>query len=367
MIIKIDSREHDLLQQITCLVENIPIFKSTKIVSETLPIGDIIISDGNEDKLIIERKSVSDLLASIKDGRYEEQSYRLNGLNHHNHNIIYLIEGDVNRVNRFRPDNRVEKLTLYSAMFSLNYYKGFSVFRTFSLEESATIICNMAYKLEKSSSSSGKNAFYSLTSPTSSQPKIQKVITESYEQSVVQENTNFLDDSHMSTELVPNTNDKGPTDKGSNDKVTTDKEPNDKVTTDKVTTDKVTTDKVTTDKVTTDKEPNDKGPTDKGSNDKEHTENEPSDKDYVGVVKKVKKENITCDNIAEIMLCQIPGISSVSALAIMDKYKTLPNLLKELEQNNECLKNVSYTNSKGQTRKINKTCAVNIVKYLLKK
>jgi hypothetical protein len=99
----------------------------------------------------------------------------------------------------------------------------------------------------------------------------------------------------------------------------------------------------------------------------EVNEPEQSDKDYVSVVKKVKKENITCDNIGEIMLCQIPGISSVSALAIMEKYKTLPNLLKEIEQNNDCLKDISHTNSKGQTRKISKTCAVNIVKYLLKK
>ena len=158
MIIKIDTREQDLFAKITDLVANIPIFKQSVIKSETLPIGDIIISDEKEDKLIIERKSVSDLLASIKDGRYEEQSYRLNGLNHHNHNIIYLIEGDVNRVNRFKSDNQTEKLTLYSAMFSLNYYKGFSVQRSFSLDETAVMICNMAYKLEKESSSKNEKS-----------------------------------------------------------------------------------------------------------------------------------------------------------------------------------------------------------------
>ena len=43
-------------------------------------------------------------------------------------------------------------------MFSLNYYKGFSVFRSFCLEETALIICNMAYKLEKELSL--KKAFY---------------------------------------------------------------------------------------------------------------------------------------------------------------------------------------------------------------
>ena len=67
------------------------------------------------------------------------------------------------------------------------------------------------------------------------------------------------------------------------------------------------------------------------------------------------------------MLCQIPGISSVTALAVMDRFKTISNLLKELETNQESLKDLSYTNTKGQVRKINKTSIVNIVKFLLKK
>jgi ERCC4-type nuclease len=92
-----------------------------------------------------------------------------------------------------------------------------------------------------------------------------------------------------------------------------------------------------------------------------------SDKDYISVVKKVKKENITPENIAEIMLCQIPGISSVTAIAIMDKFKTIPNLINEIHQNDNCLKDISYQNSKGQSRKINKTSLANIVKFLLKK
>jgi len=285
MIITVDIREQDLLTHINHLVATIPVFKNCIIKAETLPIGDIIISNETEEKLIIERKSVTDLLASIKDGRYEEQSYRLNGLNHHNHNIIYLIEGDVNRVNRFKSDNRVEKLTLYSAMFSLNYYKGFSVFRSFSLEESATIICNMAYKLDKETA--GKNAFYKNSV------------------SYVSSLKTVTDDMHEQT--------------GG------------------------------------------------GQPGEEEEEVEQNEKDYVNVIKKIKKENITPDNIGEIMLCQIPGISSITALAIMEKYVSLPNLIKEIETNNDCLKNISYTNAKGQTRKINKTSISNIVKFLLKK
>lgn len=291
MIIKVDTREGDLLRHITGLVANIPIFKQIVIKSETLPIGDIIIADDTEDKLVIERKSVTDLLSSIKDGRYEEQSYRLNGLNHHNHNIIYLIEGDVNQPNRFKSDNRVEKLTLYSAMFSLNYYKGFSMFRSFSLEESATIICNMAYKLTKGSAD--KKAFYQ----------------------------------NKQTATVPTTDN--------------------------------------TISVTT--EPQHGGSSAVVESAKEPEEAEQSEKDYVSVIKKVKKENITPDNIGEIMLCQIPGVSAVTALAILQQYKTLPNLIKELETNAGCLHNITSTNAKGQTRKINKTSIANIVKFLVKK
>jgi len=279
MIIKVDTRESALLQQINNQISIIPVFKSIKVQSETLPVGDIIINDESDDKIIIERKSVSDLLSSIKDGRYEEQSYRLNGLNHHNHNIVYLIEGDVNKVNRFKPDNQVEKLTLYSAMFSLNYYKGFSVFRSFSLDETANIICNMAYKMGKDLS---KKSYFQNKS------EVEMPINESEDNVVV----TTSDDSD---------------------------------------------------------------------------EVQVTDKDYVSVVKKVKKDNITPDNIGEIMLCQIPGISSVTALAIMEKYKTIPNLIKELELNNDSMKDLSYTNTKGQVRKVNKTCIANIVKFLLKK
>ena len=272
MIVKIDTRELSLLQQINKLVETIPIFNKIIVQTETLPIGDIIICDGETEKLIIERKTLADLQSSIKDGRYEEQSYRLNGLNHHNHNIIYLIEGNLNHTNRF-TSGVTEKLTLFSAMFSLNYYKGFSIFRSFSLEETATIICNMAYKLEKEIAT--KKAFY---------------------------------------QIKP----------------------------DQIKPDQITSDQIQSDEPV-----------------------EVQENNYVNVIKKVKKENITCENIGAIMLCQIPGVSSSTALTIMEKYKTIQNLIKELEADTNTLKDISSTNAKGQTRKINKTTIANIIQFLI--
>ena len=86
--------------------------------------------------------------------------------------------------------------------------------------------------------------------------------------------------------------------------------------------------------------------------------------DYCKVVKKVKKENVTPENIGEIILCQIPGISSVTAIAIMKKYGTFPKLIQELQLNPCCL-DTTTTETNGKVRKINKTVLENIKKYLL--
>ena len=318
MIIKVDTRETSLFQQMLTLISTVPSFQNILVKYETLPIGDVIINDSIEDKIIIERKSINDLASSIKDGRYEEQSYRLNGLNHHNHNIIYLIEGDVNKPNHFKSKsmNPSEKLTLYSAMFSLNYFKGFSVFRSFNMEESATIICNMAYKIEKEQKEQKKKPYYVNTPIPINTPMPIESITN--------------DDVNPIIDEVPTTSPTTSTTITTNEVILNDLNSN------------------THDVQTTD-------------------EAKYSEKDYVGVIKKVKKENITPDNIGEIMLCQIPGISSVTAIAIMEQYKSIPNLIKELEINADIIKDFSYTNAKGQVRKINKTTITNIVKFLLKK
>ena len=72
----IDTREHDLINLCELIISNDPNY--TTMETETLPIGDILIkTDEGKDVLIVERKSLKDLLASIKDGRYEEQSHRL--------------------------------------------------------------------------------------------------------------------------------------------------------------------------------------------------------------------------------------------------------------------------------------------------
>ena len=261
--LKVDNREHGLIKSIKHYILQDTHFNNIQISIENLPLGDVIIEEGGEEKILIERKTLNDLESSIKDGRYTEQSYRLDGSTIPNHNIVYLIEGDLTQVKVFKP--QMDAITLYSAMFSLNYYKGFSVLKSNSVHETALMICNMVYKMQKTN----KSGYY-------------------------------LTNINTNTNIISSTD-------------------------------------------------------------------EPCEKDYCKVVKKIKKENVTCENIGEIMLCQIPGISSVTAIAILEKHKTLAQLIQELTQNKECLNDVSYTTVKGQKRKISKTCIKSIINYLIVK
>ena len=314
MFIKVDSREKDLQNKLAFYISSIPNFKNIKVIVESLPIGDVIISNNNEDILIMERKSIPDLLSSIKDGRYEEQSFRLNGLPIHNHNIMYIIEGDVNKINMFR-DSKFEKLTLYSAIFSLNYYKGFSAIRTFSIDETALFICNCTSKLMKGETTNRK-AFYAnknanQNSGAVNTANITKTISKKPE-SETETETETAPENQVETILETNSS-------GDNEE----------------------------------------------SSDPEHTKN--GDKEYISLVKKVKKENITLENIDEIMLCQIPGVSTATAVSIIKKFNSIAKLIKCLEENEKCLNDVTNTNGKGQSRKITKTSIANIIKFLLKK
>jgi len=127
---------------------------------ERLVLGDAIMSistNGGEtesgtdaDIVLFERKTLADFAASIRDGRYKEQSFRLNKhCELSNHNIVYIIEGDLSKyADRSKCGNVITKKALYSAMFSMMFYKGFSVIRTMNIRETADLILNFADKYD---------------------------------------------------------------------------------------------------------------------------------------------------------------------------------------------------------------------------
>jgi ERCC4-type nuclease len=279
MLIKIDNREKDLIEVIKKNISSIDTFKDIGIEISALPLGDVIINDGEKDVVIFERKTIRDLAASIRDGRYTEQSYRLNGSNIHNHNVIYLIEGDIAKFSSF--NNSITKAAIYSSLSSILLFKGFSVLRSQYLEESAFIICNCAYKIKKSLGES-KRLYYLNSIDTETVIKTHSNNEES--EDISQEN------SEMNAQFT--------------------------------------------------------------------------DKSYVHVIKKTKKENITPENIGEIMLCQIPSVSIVTALAVMKKFKSFNHLVMEINANEKCLDDICYLDNKNKSRKIGKNCIKSIFLFL---
>ena len=102
--------------------------KFHKMKIEQLHIGDVIFEDDSGKPIIIfERKTLNDLAASIKDGRYSEQSFRLDKEPAHNHNIIYIIEGDIERylIPKFlKPKENAQYLSKIIMLSSRSFYNG---------------------------------------------------------------------------------------------------------------------------------------------------------------------------------------------------------------------------------------------------
>jgi hypothetical protein len=65
------------------------------------------------------------------------------------------------------------------------------------------------------------------------------------------------------------------------------------------------------------------------------------------------------------MLCQIPGISTVTATILMDNYKHISQLIQELNTNPNCLEEFEYINPKNnKPKKLNKNVIKSIKEFL---
>jgi ERCC4-type nuclease len=124
--IRLDMRETGLLAAFTA-----------KPPTAALPVGDVWIGCSGEEVaphgILLERKTVADFDASIKDGRYDEQRGRLLAYaQERGAKVAYVVEGNVER-SSLGPAALVKKI----AHAELNH--GIPVFRTFSQAETARL------------------------------------------------------------------------------------------------------------------------------------------------------------------------------------------------------------------------------------
>ena len=140
----IDNREGKLIE----LIKATPTFKIPYEL-QSLQIGDIIISSEKhlDKSIIIERKCVQDMLASIKDGRYKEQKIRLQAEkcnSNGNKLICYLIEGSSSDV-RYPSEKTVFHGSIVSSMFR----DEIPLIRTSNLNETLDIIIRIHERMSK--------------------------------------------------------------------------------------------------------------------------------------------------------------------------------------------------------------------------
>ena len=135
----IDSRETLLFNSI--ITRDLDKYKDQiKISKEQLELGDIIIKF-NDNIFIYERKTVKDLLSSLKDGRYNEQKLRL--LSNHT-NISYIIEGD----DIISSKNGHNQNVLSSIYLHSIYRDKINIFFTKTTDETITFILIKSKKID---------------------------------------------------------------------------------------------------------------------------------------------------------------------------------------------------------------------------
>jgi len=361
-MIWVDYREKELIALLGTMVEE----KCLQITN--LPLGDIVLSNHSSSPemaiespsssqspsavavapvltnesiwTIFERKTISDMAASIRDGRYEEQAFRLRDSPIHNHNVVYLVEGNPSKLlarsNRFSK-NHISTDTMYSAFCSILFLKGFSLYHAMDLHDSASFIVQCHRKLTKELSNPSKR--------TSKSTKASKY-TELYYTNNMTNGDMMSCRNHDENKNI-NKNDN---DKKANDVLLLENEENQ-------------LNEMKTSKT----------------------------REYESIMK--KKNVYTSDRgVHMAMLAQIPSVSAVIAGALLDEFDTPMKLASRIRENPALLTEWKYgantnasqwqpstntiaiekdtnidivtSQTKGKGRRLSKTCRENIEKFL---
>jgi len=303
-MITIDTREHKLIE----LIKNTSSFTIPYEI-KNLQLGDIIITPSKypDKSLIIERKCMTDMIASIKDGRYKEQKIRLQAeiVNNSNTLFCYLLEGITNDL---RLPN--DKIVLYGSIISSMFRDKIPLIRTLSLLETLDMIIRLYERMNKNI-----NDFFSLKKVINSNHTPEHNIQNNSNVNIISNsNLSIIDNSNVS--IIPN----------SNISIV--------------------------------------------ANNNLDTNNVDTNNLYLQSIKKNKKENITPKLWNQMILTNIPGISNTIAIKINEEYPTINSLLKAYtnciddDTRIKLLANIILTNTEKQKRRIGNVISKRIFEYL---
>lgn len=177
----VDTREHAVIDALKQKLELYPDLFTLDV--RPLNLGDWELYYDDQLLFIWERKTFRDLLSSIKDGRYAEQSYRLLH-NYEPSKVVYLIEGIFSQL------QLIEKQTVVSCMTSISLIKKMHLWRTTHVQDTVEQLLMCCKKIQKEFSNP-KNRF--------STPKMVNYIDQN-----ITENNAIIDNANeTSTTTIP--------------------------------------------------------------------------------------------------------------------------------------------------------------------
>jgi ERCC4-type nuclease len=375
--IEIDYREKKIIDLLTVDKINIKTKKDKKdelnIKTKNLDIGDIILNIKKKDIVLftylIERKSISDMLASVKDGRYKEQKLRLkhnkNRLDKENipNNYFYILEGTNDKL------NKDELKLLYGSWISTTFRDNINIIRVMNVEETIKFIIRLIERMYKDKKEFINSNIKTIILSDKNNKNNEGLLEQKHlkDNKISLENKNTLETTTKT--IITNDNNLRKTKEKSLLELSKNEKNNLKYNN------------------LDDLDNNNLNKLNK-NNLEENIISNTNEREYLDSlasgIKKKKKENLTSNVCQNMMLCQIPGIQTNISTQIINHFGSLSKLLIYLnnfssnnentennnnENDNELLiKNLSEIKIKtntGKERKLGKSIANNIIDFLL--
>lgn len=144
IVLHIDHRECNAKTLLASKLEN----DGLKYVFENLECGDFIVKVDGRPVIVFERKTVRDLLASIKDGRYRDQKQRMVDT-FGRENIVYVIEGVFTYHGDMQGFTEVEHKSLKTSIINTQLRDKIAVMRTQDTIETCALLHEILLRVSK--------------------------------------------------------------------------------------------------------------------------------------------------------------------------------------------------------------------------
>jgi ERCC4-type nuclease len=365
----VDYREKRIIDKLKASQKIIDILEV-----RNLDIADIIVQY-DKYSFYIERKSVPDLVSSIKDGRYKEQKIRLQSQIHKDPSsqIMYIIEG----INKFRNHN--EENIYYGSWISTTLRDRIPVFRTSNMDETVSLIIRLLMRLQKDATQFFNNNLNDSLTSTESNNLNESINSNINQYHSLDKNSTNINENNDINITNNDTNNNNNNDNNNNQQykiinLDTSKGKGKKNKNNEQNIINQQFEEQNNVEQTNVQQTNIQQTNIEQHNTKviSNNTNDNVNLEYLSTIKTKKKNNITPSNWELIALSNIPGISVAIANEVFKEYKNIGclyqkyNSINDETEKEKLLCNIELTTKTGKTRKLGLVASKKIYQYVFK-